>query len=105
MVPSTSESHPPVPRHRTSIRLAQATSRHATAVLVAAGIVAVLALVMAAGTMPRLVLSRFESPGSQSSQGAEQLQARVDTGKPPVLPLVTARHRPGDDPPPTPPRE
>jgi len=98
MVTSTSESRPPVPRHRTSIWLAQATSRHATAVLVAAGMVAVLALVMAAGTMPRLVLSRFESPGSQSSQVAEQLQARFDTGKPHVLLLVTARHGTVDDP-------
>jgi RND superfamily putative drug exporter len=97
MATSTSTG-PQAPDRGALTRLAHVTSRHSMAVLVAAATLAVLSLIAAAGTMQRLVLSRFESPGSQSMQVAEQLQAGFDTGKPHFLLLLTARQGTVDDP-------
>ncbi|MFZ3471052.1 MMPL family transporter [Streptomyces sp. 4.24] len=59
--------------------------------LVWAGVaLAVLGLVLAAGTMDRLVLSRFESPGSESLRTRAALEEEFGTGTPGVLLMVTA---------------
>ncbi|MFE1954059.1 MMPL family transporter [Streptomyces sp. NPDC059524] len=54
-------------------------------------LLAVLGLALAAGAMDRLVLSRFESPGSESVATRAELARIFDTGTPSVLLLVTAR--------------
>ncbi|MFD7261519.1 MMPL family transporter [Streptomyces sp. NPDC059874] len=59
--------------------------------LTRAGVVlAVLGLVLAAGTMDRLVLSRFESPGSESVATRAVLEREFGAGTPGVLLMVTA---------------
>ncbi|WP_241518596.1 MMPL family transporter [Streptomyces sp. CB03238] len=59
---------------------------------------AVLGVVLAAGTMDRLLLSRFESPGSESLNTRAVLQEEFGTGTPSVLLMVTARQGTVDDP-------
>ncbi|WP_405942348.1 MMPL family transporter [Streptomyces sp. NBC_00207] len=58
---------------------------------------AVIGLVLAAGTMDRLVLSRFESPGSESLRTRAVLEERFGTGTPGMLLMVTAAHGTVDD--------
>ncbi|MFD6970852.1 MMPL family transporter [Streptomyces sp. NPDC059949] len=66
--------------------------------LVRAGLaLAVLGLVLAAGTMDRLVLSRFESPGSESLRTRAVLEEEFGTGTPGVLLMVTAARGTVDD--------
>ncbi|GAA1458030.1 MMPL family transporter [Nocardiopsis exhalans] len=57
-----------------------------------------VSLVLAAGTMDRLLLSRFESPGSESMRVAAEMEERFDTGKYHFLLLVTAQDGTVDDP-------
>ncbi|MGW8763480.1 MMPL family transporter [Streptomyces sp. NPDC055815] len=52
---------------------------------------AVIGLVLAAGAMDRLVLSRFESPASESVDTRTALEKQFGTGTPSVLLLVTAK--------------
>ncbi|MBO1334264.1 MMPL family transporter [Streptomyces sp. VRA16 Mangrove soil] len=52
----------------------------------------VVGLALAAGAMDRLVLSRFESPGSESLDTRAVLAREFDSGTPSVLLLVTARN-------------
>ncbi|MFJ3725241.1 MMPL family transporter [Streptomyces sp. NPDC090045] len=75
-------------------RLTAARSRLLTWTGVA---LAVLGLVLAAGTMDRLVLSRFESPGSESLRTRALLEERFGTGTPGMLLMVTAAHGTVDD--------
>ncbi|WP_329117520.1 MMPL family transporter [Streptomyces sp. NBC_01465] len=59
---------------------------------------AAVCLAVAAGTMDRLVLSRFESPGSESVTTRALLRQEFGTGPPSVLLLLTARHGTADSP-------
>ncbi|MFF8832810.1 MMPL family transporter [Streptomyces sp. NPDC015131] len=59
---------------------------------------AVVGLALAAGAMDRLLLSRFESPGSESLRTRAVLQEEFGTGTPSVLLMVTARQGTVDDP-------
>ncbi|WP_225799010.1 MMPL family transporter [Streptomyces sp. NK15101] len=59
---------------------------------------AVVGLVLAAGAMDRLVLSRFESPSSESVDTRTALEKQFDTGTPSVLLLVTAKQGRVDSP-------
>ncbi|MFE9562047.1 MMPL family transporter [Streptomyces sp. NPDC006487] len=52
---------------------------------------AVLGLALAAGTMNRLVLSRFETPGSESVTTRAVLEKEFKAGTPSVLLMVTAK--------------
>ncbi|TDC03151.1 MMPL family transporter [Nonomuraea longispora] len=67
-------------------------------VLALAPIVFVVAAVIAAGVVPRLSLSRFEAPGSESDRAQAELIERFGTGSPDVIFLVTARSGTVDDP-------
>ncbi|WP_234389251.1 MMPL family transporter [Streptomyces sp. CS149] len=63
-----------------------------------AGILLTVAgLVLAAGAMDRLVLSRFESPGSESVRTRAVLEKEFGEGTPSVLLMVTARQGTVDD--------
>jgi putative drug exporter of the RND superfamily len=79
-------------------RLGRFTAERSRFVIVVSVVLAVLALVVAAGTIDRLVLSRFESPGSESLQVGDVLSSEFDTGKPHFLLLVTANQGTVDDP-------
>ncbi|MFB8140617.1 MMPL family transporter [Streptomyces parvus] len=57
----------------------------------------VAGLVLAAGAMDRLVLSRFESPGSESVKTRAVLEKEFGEGTPSVLLMVTARQGTVDD--------
>ncbi|MFI7700941.1 MMPL family transporter [Nonomuraea sp. NPDC049480] len=63
---------------------------------------ALLALVaagaLAAGAVPRLSLSRFEAPGSESDRAQAALAERFGTGSPDMIFLVTARTGTVDEP-------
>ncbi|MYV62393.1 MMPL family transporter [Streptomyces sp. SID4931] len=66
--------------------------------MVWAGILLTVAgLVLAAGAMDRLVLSRFESPGSESVKTRAVLEKEFGEGTPSVLLMVTARQGTVDD--------
>ncbi|MEO3789886.1 MMPL family transporter [Nonomuraea sp. B10E15] len=67
-------------------------------VLALALVVSVVAAVLAAGTVSRLSLSRFEAPGSESDRAQSELVARFGTGSPDMIFLVTARRGTVDDP-------
>ncbi|MDT0302397.1 MMPL family transporter [Streptomonospora wellingtoniae] len=84
----------PVPVLR---RLGRFTARRSGAVLVAMGVVALAALLLAAGTLDRLVLSRFVSPGSESLHAADVLEEEFGTGTQNFLLLVTADEGTVDD--------
>jgi RND superfamily putative drug exporter len=67
--------------------------------VILAGVALLLvALTLAAGTMDRLLLSRFESPGSESLRVEQQLEEGFGTGKHHFLLLVTAQQGTVDDP-------
>ncbi|MEU1352029.1 MMPL family transporter [Streptomyces sp. NPDC005795] len=57
----------------------------------------VLGIALAAGAMDRLVLSRFESPGSESLTTRAVLEKEFGEGPPSVLLMVTARQGTVDD--------
>nr|WSZ97074.1 MMPL family transporter [Streptomyces sp. NBC_00857] len=57
----------------------------------------VVGLALAAGAMDRLVLSRFESPGSESLNTRAYLGKEFDEGTPSVLLMVTAKQGTVDD--------
>lgn len=68
----------------------RAVARRPIVTLVVAVVVLVASGVFAAGTMDRLVLSRFESPGSPSAAVESHLSEEFGTGKHHALLLVTA---------------
>lgn len=78
-------------------RLGSFTARRARLMILVSIGLAVLAVAIGAGTLDRLVLSRFESPGSESLRVAEVLESEFNTGKPHFLLLVTAKQRTVDD--------
>ncbi|WP_308315349.1 MMPL family transporter [Streptomyces sp. ISL-100] len=57
----------------------------------------VIGLALAAGAMDRLVLSRFESPGSESLGTRAVLEREFEAGTPSVLLMVTAKQGTVDD--------
>jgi RND superfamily putative drug exporter len=61
-------------------------------------VLTVLGLVLAAGAMDRLLLSRFESPGSESLTTKARLEKEFGEGTPSVLLMVTAKRGTVDDP-------
>ncbi|WP_329385427.1 MMPL family transporter [Streptomyces sp. NBC_01351] len=71
-------------------RWGRVAARRARLLTLAGVALAVLGLVLAAGTMDRLVLSRFESPGSESVATRAVLEREFGTGTPGVLLMVTA---------------
>ncbi|WP_226899874.1 MMPL family transporter [Nonomuraea phyllanthi] len=72
--------------------------RRRKVVLALAAAVLVLAGALAAGAVPRLSLSRFEAPGSESDRAQAELAERFGTGSPDMVFLVTARSGTVDDP-------
>ncbi|MER7172948.1 MMPL family transporter [Streptomyces mesophilus] len=79
-------------------RLGSALARRPRRALWASVVLALFALVLAAGTMDRLVLSRFESPGSESVRTRAVLEKEFGTGTPSVLLMVTAKEGTVDTP-------
>lgn len=79
------------PRPSPLARLGRTVARRSGRVLLLAAAVGLAALVLAAGTLDRLQLSRFESPGSESHQVEQALEEEFGTGKHHVLLLVTAQ--------------
>jgi RND superfamily putative drug exporter len=67
-------------------------------VLLCSLVAAVVAGVLAAGTVGALSLARFEAPGSESDRAAAQLAERFGTGGADLILLVTARRGDVDDP-------
>ncbi|MBC9712109.1 MMPL family transporter [Streptomyces sp. TRM66268-LWL] len=72
-------------------RLGSALARRPRRALWTSVVLALFALVLAAGTMDRLTLSRFESPGSESVTTRAVLEKEFGTGTPSVLLMVTAK--------------
>ncbi len=72
--------------------------RRRRAVLGLALALAVVAGVLAAGAVPRMSLSRFEAPGSESDRAQAELVERFGTGSADMIFLVTARRGTVDDP-------
>ncbi len=72
-------------------RLGTATARRPRLVIWLSVLLTVIGLALAAGAMDRLVLSRFESPGSESLDTRAALERTFDSGTPSVLLLVTAK--------------
>lgn len=67
--------------------------------LIAAGAVAfVLSGVVAAGTLDSLVLSRWQSPGSESMRAASELEQRFGTGSANMMVLITVKDGDVDSP-------
>ncbi|MFE3461621.1 MMPL family transporter [Nocardiopsis aegyptia] len=66
-------------------------------VILVGAALALAGLLLAAGTMDRLLLSRFESPGSESLRVEEALESEFGTGKHHFLLLVTAQEGTVDD--------
>jgi putative drug exporter of the RND superfamily len=79
-------------------RLGAFTARRPRLVIIIGIVLAVLFAALGSGTINRLVLSRFESPGSESLRTGETIAAEFDTGKPHFLLLVTAKNADVDDP-------
>ncbi|MGN9780049.1 MMPL family transporter [Nonomuraea sp. ZG12] len=79
-------------------RLGFFLARRRRAVLGLALALAVVAGVLAAGAVPRMSLSRFEAPGSESDRAQAELVERFGTGSPDMIFLVTARRGTVDDP-------
>lgn len=88
---------PPVERPPALRRWGRVTAGRSRLLLWAGVALAVLGLVLAAGTMDRLVLSRFESPGSESLRTRAVLEREFGTGTPGVLLMVTAARGTVDD--------
>ncbi|GAA4673666.1 MMPL family transporter [Streptomyces chumphonensis] len=81
----------PVPRRGPALRaLGDAVAARPRRVVWLSVLLTVLAAALAAGTMDRLVLSRFESPASESVRTREVLREEFGTGTPSALLLVTA---------------
>ncbi|WP_209238410.1 MMPL family transporter [Streptomyces oryzae] len=78
-------------------RLGGGIARRPRLVIWLSVLLTVIGLALAAGAMDRLVLSRFESPGSESVNTRAALAKEFGTGTPSVLLLVTARHGTVDD--------
>lgn len=89
---------PEPPRSPLLARLGRGVARRPGRVLLTAVIVCLAALVLASGTLDRLMLSRFESPGSESIEVEQALEEQFDTGKHHFLLLVTAEQGTVDDP-------
>ncbi|MGX2994015.1 MMPL family transporter [Streptomyces sp. JNUCC 64] len=73
-------------------RLGAAVARRPRPVIWLGVLLTVLGLALASGTMDRLVLSRFESPGSESLDTRAVLEREFGTGTPSVLLHVTAKN-------------
>ncbi len=82
---------PEPPRPPLLARLGRGVARRPGRVLLTALAVGLAALVMAADTLDRLQLSRFESPGSESHRVEQALEEGFGTGKHHFLLLVTAQ--------------
>ncbi|ADH68253.1 MMPL family transporter [Nocardiopsis dassonvillei] len=80
------------------VRLGDGLARRPGRVILAGVALVLVALALAAGTMDRLLLSRFESPGSESLRVEQQLEEGFGTGKHHFLLLVTAQRGTVDDP-------
>ncbi|WP_435108195.1 MMPL family transporter [Nocardiopsis synnemataformans] len=80
------------------VRLGDGLARRPGRVILASVALVLVALTLAAGTMDRLLLSRFESPGSESLGVEQQLEEGFGTGKHHFLLLVTAQQGTVDDP-------
>ncbi|WP_150252581.1 MMPL family transporter [Nocardiopsis deserti] len=80
------------------VRLGDGLARRPGRVILASVALVLVALALAAGTMDRLLLSRFESPGSESLGVEQQLEEGFGTGKHHFLLLVTAQQGTVDDP-------
>ncbi|MUL42706.1 MMPL family transporter [Streptomonospora sp. PA3] len=78
-------------------RLGRFTARRSGTVVVASIVATLVALLVAAGTLDRLVLSRFVSPGSESLRAADVLEEEFGTGTQNFLLLVTADQGGVDD--------
>ncbi|WP_159943817.1 MULTISPECIES: MMPL family transporter [unclassified Nocardiopsis] len=79
-------------------RLGAVLARRPGRVILASVVLLLVSLVLAAGTMDRLLLSRFESPGSESLRVEQRLEEGFGTGKHHFLLLVTAQQGTVDDP-------
>jgi putative drug exporter of the RND superfamily len=79
-------------------RLGTLAANRSGRVLVVAILLTIVSVALAAGTMDRLHLSRFESPGSESLSVEEALAEEFGTGKPHYLLLVTAQDGTVDSP-------
>ncbi|WP_444960481.1 MMPL family transporter [Nocardiopsis sp. M1B1] len=80
------------------VRLGDGLARRPGRVILAGVALVLVALALAAGTMDRLLLSRFESPGSESLRVEQRLEEGFGTGKYHFLLLVTAQQGTVDDP-------
>ncbi|NYI95769.1 RND superfamily putative drug exporter [Streptomonospora nanhaiensis] len=96
--PPVTADPPPGLRSSALRRLGRFTARRSGTVLLASAVLTLVALLAAAGTLDRLVLSRFVSPGSESLQAAQILQEEFGTGTQGVLLLVTATEGTVDSP-------
>jgi RND superfamily putative drug exporter len=86
------EESPPALR-----RWGRLTAARSRPVIWACVALTVLGLALAAGAMDRLVLSRFESPGSESLSTRAALEREFKEGTPSVLLMVTAKQGTVDD--------
>ena len=94
--PSTEGAPPGRPPFLT--RLGEGLARRPGRVILACIALALISIVLAAGTMDRLLLSRFESPGSESERVEQLLDEGFGTGKHHFLLLVTAQQGDVDSP-------
>ncbi|MEU8322841.1 MMPL family transporter [Nonomuraea sp. NPDC048881] len=79
-------------------RLGHLLVRRRRLVLALSALLLVVAGVLAAGTVSRLSLARFEAPGSESDRAQAELVRRFGTGSPDLVFLVTPRSGTVDDP-------
>lgn len=88
--------------HRTTsrplARLGDGVAKHPWRALILGIVIALIGIVAAAGTMDRLLLSRFESPGTESALVEQRMGQEFGTGKHHFLLLVTAKGGNVDDP-------
>src|SRR4051794_5455539 len=90
--PWTSSAGPPLRR------LGFLLVRRRRLVLSLALVAFVIAGALAAGAVPRLSLSRFDAPGSESDRAQAELAERFRTGSPDLVFLLTAKAGTVDDP-------
>ncbi|MFF4191768.1 MMPL family transporter [Nonomuraea sp. NPDC001831] len=79
-------------------RLGHLLVRRRRLVLALSALLLVVAGVLAAGTVSRLSLARFEAPGSESDRAQAELARRFGAGSPDLVFLVTPRSGTVDDP-------
>ncbi|MCA2226867.1 MMPL family transporter [Nonomuraea aurantiaca] len=79
-------------------RLGFLLARRRRLVLSLALVAFVIAGALAAGAVPRLSLSRFDAPGSESDRAQTELAERFRTGSPDLVFLLTAKAGTVDDP-------